>query len=442
MKNKTKVIEKNEINKKHDFFIEIPTKGANAIRKYLEMGENGYKYVAATAFRDKYRDYYLYGIMDEVEKAGISLIRISEFIIESKKENNPDTSDDPELQRIERNIYDSIIDELSIWIRKLTEILVEVIGFKYSKEDIYFEHYLLVHDLVRNKRYFDDFKNFYAVENENIKYQINQLETRIQAILIKVDSNKCWYAQFSKKNRTVKNSLSGFLDRINLLIPKMTAAQKLTIGGSYQMYSSISGNIHVTLGHRDNNPNMNDVEAHFSQISIISSHIISVCADILNKKPRKGFLAEINKIVKQNKYPEQLHKRITNPNIKVGDFVIAYGDIAEVIKIKKSKFGYKSYRVKYLGKSPLPGIIEDEFSGRYINLFQRKTTVTKQVRDLIKKDAPDIKINNKVLLDSIRKTVTEMWEELGFKERAYGRHDLANKKIEDFLAKRNTRVSS
>lgn len=425
-------------DEKLDFFIEIPTKGANSIRKYLTMGENGYRYVAATAFRDKYRDYYLYGIMDEVEKAGISLMRISEFIIDSKKENKPDTSNNSELQRIERNIYDSIIDELSIWIRKLTEILVEVIGFKYSNEDIYFEHYLLIHDLVRNRRYFDDFKNFYAVENENIKYQINELETRIQTILKQVDPNKCWYAQINSKNGTVKNSLSGFLDRLNLLIPKMTAAQKLTVGGSYQMYSSVSGNIHVTLGHRDNDLSMQDVETHFSQISIIASHIIFVCANILNKKPRKGFLAQINKIVKENKYPAELHKRMTNPNIKIGDFVIAYGDIAEVKRIKKSKFGYKSYRVKYLGKSPLPGINEDEFSGRYINLFQRKNTVTKQVRELIKKDAPDVKINNKALLDSVRKTVTEMWEELGFKERSYGRHDLADKKIEEYLAKRKT----
>lgn len=435
MKKDTKVNEEKKIKKKHDFFIEIPMKGSNAIRKYLKMGENGYRYVASTAYREQYRDYYLYGIMDELEKAGISLMRISEFIIESKKENKPDVSSDSELQRIERNIYDSIIDELSIWIRKLTEILVEVIGFKYSKEDIYFEHYLIVHDLVRNRRYFDDFKNFYAVENENIKYQVNQLETRIQTILTKVNPNRCWYAQINKKKGTVQNSLSGFLDRINLLIPKMTAAQKLTIGGSYQMYSSVSGNIHVTLGHRDNDPSMNDVEMHFSQISIIASHIIYVCTSILNKKPRKGFLAQINKIVKENNYPAQLHKRITNPNIKIGDFVTAYGDIAEVTKIKKSRFNYKSYRIKYLGKSPLPGIIEDEFSGRYINLFQRKTTVTKQVRDLIKKEAPDIKINNKTLLDSVRKTVTEMWEELGFKERSYGRHDLANKKIQDYLAK-------
>lgn len=436
MKDRT-VDKNNSSDDKLKFFIEIPTKGAHAIRKYLNIDENGYRYITSTAHRSQYRDYYLYGILDEVEKAGISLLRISEFIIESKKEEPSETNNDSNLQRLERNIYNSIIDELSVWVRKLTEILVEVIGFKYSIDDVYFQHYLLLHSMVRNRKFLDDFKKFYSGENQNIKYQMDEVKTRIDSILPQMDPNKCWYAKRDKKNGNVRYSLSSFLDRIEYLLPKMTPSQKLTIGGSYQMYSSISGNIHVSIGHRDSDTNMKSVETYFSEISIISSHIITVCKDILGRKPRKGFLSEINKIVKENQYPSKLHKRITNPNFKVGDFVTAYGDIAEVVKIKKSKFGYKSYRVRYLGKSPLPGIKEDEFSGRYINLFQKKDIITRQVKELIKSDNPDIKINNKSILDSVRKTVTEMWEELGFKERAYGRHDLANKKIENYLAKRS-----
>jgi len=36
----------------------------------------------------------------------------------------------------------------------------------------------------------------------------------------------------------------------------------------------------------------------------------------------------------------------------VGDFVLAYGDLAEVTDIVESKYGYRSYKVLYLAVVP------------------------------------------------------------------------------------------
>jgi len=105
------------------------------------------------------RDYYIYSVLDEVEKAGISLMNYSEFILGTKAEINGHKSDDSN-RRMERNIYSSIVDQMSVWIRKLTEILVEVIGFKKINNNNYFKHYILVHELTKNNRLKTDF-NFY-----------------------------------------------------------------------------------------------------------------------------------------------------------------------------------------------------------------------------------------------------------------------------------------
>ena len=44
---------------------------------------------------------------------------------------------------------------------------------------------------------------------------------------------------------------------------------------------------------------------------------------------------------------------------QVDDLVLAYNDLAEIIDARRSSFAYTSYRVRYLGKPPLPEMPED-----------------------------------------------------------------------------------
>ena len=405
------------------------------VRSYLKIDENGYNYVSPLGHSNS-RDYYIYSVLDEVEKAGISLMNYSEFILGTKAEINGHKSDDSN-RRMERNIYSSIVDQMSVWIRKLTEILVEVIGFKKINNNNYFKHYILVHELTKNNRLKTDFNFYFSCKNRNIDFQIENIKTEISEILKTIDQSKCWYVDIKKKTGLATNNLSNFGKRLQELLPSFSPDHKLTIGTSYQSYSSVSGNLHNSIVDKEVDMNMGDVDAYFGQIAILSAHILLVCKDLLGKKPKKGFLSQINRVIKKNDFPGGLLMKITNPKIKVGDFVIAYGDIAEVIKVNKSKFGYKSFRVKYLGNPPLPGISEDEFAARYIKIYKRKIDIVPKIREIIMQNTPNFKVNNKKILDSVRKTLLESWEEMGFKERAYGRIDLAQKKLQEFIAKHN-----
>lgn len=81
--------------------------------------------------------FYCYWILNEIEKAGTSIVRVKKI------------TDSGELNQIDdknhrhRNIVNAILDEQNMWIRKLNEILNELIFFSYIKNDLYFEHYLL-----------------------------------------------------------------------------------------------------------------------------------------------------------------------------------------------------------------------------------------------------------------------------------------------------------
>ena len=69
---------------------------------------------------------------------------------------------------------------------------------------------------------------------------------------------------------------------------------------------------------------------------------------------------------------------IHKTDIHVGDIVVSYANILEVIKINKNAFGYKSYPVKFIGSLPLPGLQKDEFQAKNVKLFDSRKRLSKK----------------------------------------------------------------
>ncbi|MCJ7805826.1 hypothetical protein MUP46_04275 [Patescibacteria group bacterium] len=412
------------------YFSQICIRGANQIRKYLNTGESGYRYLSGKAHQNV-RDYYLYAILDEIEKAGLALMNCADFILGGEGDPVAKTEGN---ERITRNIYSTSIDQLSLWSRKLTEILVEAISFKtISNDELYFRHYLLVTELKRKKKLYQDFWTYHACKSGNIEFQISELEDDINTLRPSLDPAKVWYARH-RRDGTIGTSLTSFEDRLKNILPRLSPDQKLAIGDSYQPFSTISSNLHPSFGDVDYDINMHSVDTHYMHIGILAANILVVVKSILAKKPR-GFVGQLSRIFKENKYPRDLYRRKSSPSIKIGDFVIAYSELAEVVVVRTSKFGQKSFRVRFLEKSPLPNMPEDEFPAQYVQLYKKRSPLTRQVREMIKKDAPDLKVNNREVVKAVRVSILHMWSEVGFKEFAFGQREQGIKKMGDYLSK-------
>jgi len=63
--------------------------------------------------------------------------------------------------RVSRNVLQATIDEQSMRIRKLKEILVETVCFGSSNMDAYYKHYLLVEEYNSCNRRKEDLSSFY-----------------------------------------------------------------------------------------------------------------------------------------------------------------------------------------------------------------------------------------------------------------------------------------
>jgi hypothetical protein len=367
-------------NPEWDIPIGLNLKAAEALREHLNIDEKSFLFVHGQAWADT-RAYLIYTALDEVQKTSMYLMRLQEFFEEEKV--------DPKSGRLERLIMSHVLEEQHARIRRLLELLVVLILSDKTNEQKYYRHYLLLEELDDLISSNDDQEEFYGSRSVNIDDSIEHQITWIKKVELDLDLSKCWYLRDKQRLKEKENLrpgsiLSSMRQRIKLALPEMTAFEKLVFGFSYRKgtFGISSENVHYT-------PNRKDIFLQGDQesfgikiLGMICFAIIKRCHELLEKPT----IAIVNKVLNalDNLDTESLIKSITIGEISVGDFVLAYGDLAEVLEVSQTDYGYKSYKIKYLAEKPKPNIQEDWFPAahikklytrgmHYINLTKSKT---------------------------------------------------------------------
>jgi hypothetical protein len=245
------------------------------------------------------------------------------------------------------------------------------------------------------------------------------LKDGIAEIENKVSLSRCWYLKEKKKLCNHKKLapgkvLSSMRSRMKFVLPLCTPAEKLALGLSYgPIYTKPSRDIHFRPYSSIFDIRKRVAESNFSHAGLLMLHILIRCQRLLDVIP-KGINERISKVFKENKTPEGLLKRLTDTNIMVGDFVLAYGDLAEVIEVKSSPFGYRCYKIRYLAERPIPEIEEDFFPAQYVRLIFRaqelKARFQKRMGNYAK-SIPEEKAQ-----EFLRESAIELWKKGGLRE--------------------------
>lgn len=421
-----------EESKRHKAFLDIPIKGADQLRKKLGWDYNSYHFMyGPSAYNAK--SYYLFGTLNEVEKAGMSLMQASEFILESRANDIPKVLDD-EGQRIADNILQAKIDELALWQRKMTELMVDLVGFRSANNREYYQHYLVLHELASLRRTQADIKEYYGAINANYAHQENALVQRADKLAQDLDPSKCWYAVVKKGRITY--SLRTFEEKFKAVFPKMKSVQRSVLRTHHMSFGSQSKSLHPASSAGSRNLKLDDIDAHLGRVGLLTLHVVVAVKDLMRIHNTKGFLKMCADLVKQNEYPVALHAKTTKkPNIEAGDFVVVADDLAQVKKVIRSKYGYRSFRIKYLSKPPLPTTLEDEFIGELVHLHYKNKKAVAEVKAMILKETPDASPTTRELNKAMRKSVLHLWT-IGMKEITLGRPNEGHKKMGEYLGRK------
>jgi hypothetical protein len=435
--------EKSEDEKRHYTFTRMAIKSVAELRKHLDSNSAPNPRFYAPYVR-KARDYVISGMMNEVEKAALSAMQTSDFILRSQNDNGTAVTEEmkKEMPLLEPHIYESRIDEMVLWERKMTEQLVNVIGFKHVRKDEYYRHYIVLGEVERLSKISSDFYQYHGAKNKNIEHQLIELRASADGIATGLDPTKCWYVNSINSTKKAKYEIASYKQRLDRVLPWMTPNQKLMVGKSYGEYSVQSSSLHPGQAKiKDEVPTMKALDNHFMRVTMLAAEVVMGAKDAMSMHNKKGWLGDMSKAYKGNTYPATLMAKLTKPGIDVGDFVIAHSDLAEVVKVIKSRFGYSSFRVRYLETPPIPSIPVDEMPAQYVQLYsKRKPTVDAARKLLVEEGSP--KPSTRRLNEAARKTIIDFWSIQGGKEIAFGDPNAGYKKMGEYLEEQKNKSNS
>lgn len=420
-----------EEQKRHKFFMEIAIKGSNILRKRLGIGEESYASMWGPSTGDP-KSYFLFGALNEAEKAGVSMMFVSEYVVDSRAQAEKDLEEVVE-RRISNNIFQTSIDEMSVWQRKLTELMVDLVGFRRVNSQDYYRHYITLHELVEKRRIQKDFREFYECDNKNLGEQVRDLEEKADTLAAKLDPKKCWYAKVDRG--VIKRQLRNFEERFNVVFPHMKEAQKAILRTYGTSFGKQSAFLHPAKSASYEELSLDDLDAHIGRIGLLVLHVVGAAKDLMRIHNTKGYLKALSDVVKKNDYPIALFRKTTRPSIQKGDFVLAYGDLGRVTKVTTSSYGYRCFRVRYLSAPPLPHLLEDEFPADYIHLLYKRKPIIDQMREEIARSTPGVRPSTRALNKAAEDSVKHLWS-IGFKEIALGDPEAGYEKIRLYLEER------
>lgn len=334
-------------------------RAVGALRKDLKMSEEGYNMVVGTGHAHP-RDYFFYGILDEVMKAGFGVeltagaLDSDDYWLQSESKGK--------LDNLERVMVETIITELHVWQRKMAEVFVDLVNFGDTNEQEAYRGYLAVRELDGFSLLQRDSKEFHGHESRNISFTMDTLRETMKSVLAAMKVDTLWFMHDGRKDdcrfKTIRQ-------RVLSALKKARDGEKIFFGASYEeLFGRTSTSLHNNIGGRNYPRNKGLVYAEMVRAITSCVYVLERIHELLGTPPSAPLQA-ILKILRDSD-PDGRFKKLVAREFEIGDMVIAYDDLAKIIDKKVSDYGYIAYHVEYINKPPIPSIKDDWFPSVYV----------------------------------------------------------------------------
>ena len=278
-------------------------------------------------------------------------------------------------ERIAHLLYESIVDEFEVRFRRLQEYLCNLICFSQTNEQKYFKLFFASEDLANIKFANQDIDEFFGHPIENFSFQYNELLKRCKTLISELDKSKCWFLNpgVNFGSEPTQTIMSSFRQRFKKALLVANDGEKVVLGPTYKVgYGGTSKSAHASVEEHLRDYNAEDVKHKIGKIPIICLNILQRISEIGNIEWPKNFI----NLLETARSGEGARKGIfsvTQGNYEAGDLVTTEGgDVAEILRADKFRYGYKCYLVKYIFNSKIPDISEEWLPPRYIVAYLLK----------------------------------------------------------------------
>jgi hypothetical protein len=390
------------------------------LRPSLKVDETGFLIVAGPSHSHP-RDYLIYAVLDEIQKAATAILRWAELFQGSQTK-----SDTPEEAHVERMVFEAVLNEQSLWTRKLVEALTTLICFQTTNEPAYYRHYLLLSALRERRATADDLAHFYACPNRNIEASVARLAEEAAELEASgaLDFQRTWYLARTRpaladelKRVHPGRVFSTERRRLTKALSVCSASEKIVLGFSYdRTFGRASREMHFGPPGLRPRTTANVVSGALDDVGVLGLNLIRRVQLLMGVVP-EGANATVKDLFETNELPAALVERHTRGNAEVGDFVLAYGDPGQVIEVTDSDLGYRSYRVRYVAEQPLPDIDDDWFPAQEVLVLFSHTKLLADLEERVGKDVSPEAVerlrttfDEAARLDALRDAFVIVWQ--------------------------------
>ena len=401
----------------------IPLQISGHLLRNLPIKGESFRFIASYSHADA-RAYYLYAVVSEVLSSCMSCMRVISWIEDSEEETlfgYPKMNAGNETiseNRVSHLLNESVIDEFEVRFRKLQEYLCNLICFSEANEQKYYQLFFAAEALSDIRYANQDIAEFFGNPIENFNVQFIQLLDRCKALIKVSDRNKCWFLRpgINFDSKLGQDVMSSFRQRYKKAISIATNGEKVVLGPTYKVgYGGSSKSAHALVDEYFRDYTFDDVKHAINKIPVICLNILSRVSKIADIKCPQNF-KEILDCANSGEGATQGIENVTRRNLSIGDLITTdLSDIAEILKVHTSSYGYKSYYVRYLINPKIKEISEEWLPPRYIGpCLLKKQNVrelfTQKVMPLIGNKSTDwlSKQSDEALYEHAKATILNM----------------------------------
>lgn len=341
--------------------------GVNHLRRTLPLDERSFLHNAGPGQRDA-RAFFLYEVLDEVQKTGIAISQWVELV-----EPDQDSSWLDDFDHVSRLILETVIDEQRLRIRKLVEILILLINFETTNEDAYYRHFLLLAELQDLLSAKSDTREFYGQSRENLSFTIELTRRQIENLQSStVELARAWYAGAGAAPGRIFSSTR---QQLKAALALRTDAERVVLGFTYETFAQTSQHVHFSVGGGSPGLSWADWVKDIGRAGLLGLSVLIRCQRLAGTVPL-GLNRQLRDVFDANEVPTEHVHRVTHGPVDVGDFVLVLGTLAEVADVSTSRYGYRSYKVVYLAERPIPSIEAEWYPAFAVHpLYTRQTLI-------------------------------------------------------------------
>src|SRR6266404_4020207 len=234
---------KDEISVPESELLGLLIRGADELRTGLRINESSFSFMSR-AHNARGRDHYIYAVLDEIEQVAMALTLSQD----SFDERPDDGANDEVGKRLLRNTFATVEREQALHIRRLTEILVDLINFSQTNANAYYDHYLLYKELAEHRARQDDFDRYFGCKNLNTQSSIDLAKRSIAEAERGLNLTSCWYLQGANPKTNGDAKIESFQQRFDKAICLASKAERFVLGFYYgRAYREPSHSIHLNI---------------------------------------------------------------------------------------------------------------------------------------------------------------------------------------------------